>query len=193
MQLPPGPPPPPEPTPETKYLPGVKVTAKLWDNGSFQTPTWMQFIVRCEVTHLEESNYLNHYLSIRYRIYDAHYIFWPNPTLPENDEPWFEYKNWYRPPSVGLIDLGDADNIIVVWNLMLSPGTPQFDLIRDYQGVEVQAELLGSNGPDFGIEELHEMAQDTRKYELGHTMFGAPENPADHISTPPGGIVVNDP
>jgi len=194
MPTPPGPPgPAPGPTPEKKYLPGVKITAKLWDNGSFQTPTWMQFIVRCDVTHLNESDYLNHYLSIHYRIYDAYYIFWPNPTLPENDEPWFDFKNWFRPTSVDLIDLGDADNIVVVWNFMLSPSHPHFDLIRDYKGVQVQATLLGGNGEDFGIEELHKIASDTRNYKLDHTRFGVPEDPADHISDPDTDIIINDP
>ena len=174
------------------HLPSVKITGKFWDDGPFgRKPTWMQLIIKCHVEHLDQSNYLNHYLEIRYQIVDAHYVFWPNPSLPENDEPWFEYKDWYCPSSVNGIELGEGDEKVVVWNFMVPAGATR-DNFRTYQGVKVKAILYGGNGPDFGIEELHEMASDVRQYELDHTMFGSPENPADHAPAPPEGIIIND-
>lgn len=168
-------PPTPGPNPGSVYLPGIKLTTvKFWDNGSYQTPTWTQIVIKATVSHLELSSCLNHYVSVSYRIIDWDYLFYPNQPVPppytdpngNRHEPWFKVVELQKMEEDGS----------VIWSETFThpPGVAQFS---DFGGIEVEAILYGGNGDDFGMEELHQESSDYQKYELKHTMFGTPINP----------------
>ena len=183
-------PPTPGPT-EDKHLPSVTLVGQVWHNGNrTQAATAIQVFLKAHVQHLEESDYINNYLALRFVIIDYNYFFWPNPT------PQGAYEGW-------VIDLGpfnDArwegvnNEAIIIWSKMLYPGDTNYDLIRDFEGVRAEASLLGGDGDEDGIEKLHEIHSVSHKWEIGWSFgTGFPINPDDQMEDPPGGIIINDP
>ena len=180
---------PPIPGPEEeKHLPSVTLTGKVWHNGSrFSAPTAMQVFLRAHAQHLEETDYVNTYLALRYVIFDKRYYFWPNPTPPGAQEGWIVNLG-----SVNDIRWKGVNNeIIVIWNKMLYPTDTNFRLIRDFEGVRVSATLLGGNGEE-SIEKLHLICAVSHEWGLGWGT-GFPINPDDQMDDPPGGTIINDP